>query len=322
MGSLVLVLLCALVVLAAAARRAALAPEPASAAASVAPASESSAEAPAASASAPRWPSVDGGAEEEASCSIPDRGLGAYGPWQTLPVGRMSAPRSVADSYDLVLHLHGGEAARRIVAPEDLAVVLVTVDAGVGSQVYSETMYGPEPLEDILGAVDSLLAPARLRHLILSSWSAGYGGIREILSQHPTAADAVVLLDSLHASYTPDGETLVETGLGVFVSAAQRAVQGEEVMVFTHSDIRPPSYASTTELGSYLLSQLGGRRAYGGLLDSHGVQLKTRFDSGRFHLRGYTGTGKEAHCAQLRLLGDILRDDVLPALAEMDRSDR
>ncbi len=305
-----------LVVLAAASRLAPGPPPSPDASASRGAASVARSAAPPAASSA-RWPGLDAGNDDAASCSIPDRGLGSYGDWQTLPVGRMSAPQPLpGDDYDLLLHLHGGEAARRVVAPEDLGLVLVTVDAGIGSRVYAETFYGPEPLEDLLGAVDTLLAPARLRHLILSSWSAGYGGVREILTQTPTVPAAVILLDSVHASYSQDGESLVETGLEPFVSLSQRAVDGEAVMVLTHSSIRPPGYASTSEVADHLLARIGGRRRYGGLLASHGVELKTRFDRGDLHLRGYTGTSKEAHCAHVRMLADVLREDVLPALKD------
>jgi len=261
-----------------------------------------------------RWP-ADAGADQEASCNIPDRGSGTYGPEQALPIGSMVLPTpKPADSYDVLLHLHGAGAARRVVAPAELGLVLVGIDAGVGSQAYAETFYGPEPLEEILAAVGRSLAPAQLRHLIVSSWSAGYGGVREILKQHPTVPSAIVLLDSVHAGYEPDGKTLVEIGLKPFVSLAHRALAEEVVMVLTHSEIRPPTFASTSEVASYLLGEVGGRRQYAGLLEAHGVELKTAYSNKGLHVRGYTGAGKPAHCAHLRLLADILKDDVLPVL--------
>jgi len=168
---------------------------------------------------------------------------------------------------------------------------------------------------DLLGTVGAALAPAHLRYLVITSWSAGYGAVREILREHPTAVGALVLLDSLHAAYRESGDGLVTEDLEPFVSFAKRAAAGEAVMVLTHSEIKPPGYASSSETASYLLDQLGGRRRYGGLSPAHGVQLKTRFDRRGLHIRGYTGTGKEAHCAELELLGDIVAEDVLPAIA-------
>ncbi len=260
------------------------------------------------------WPEPVG--EDAASCAIPDRGMGRYGAQQALPTGVMVAPPLEEDRYDLLLHMHGGEAVRRVVAPADLGLVVVTVDAGVGSKVYSETFYGPDPLEELLEAVHRHLAPKVLRHLIVSSWSAGYGGVREILTHHPTTPSAVILLDSVHAGYEPDGETLVEIGLTPFVSAAQRAELGATTVVLTHSDIRPPSFASTTEVADYLLDAVEGRRTYAGLIDTFGVQHKTSFERGQLIVRGYTGTDKGAHCAHLRMLAGILEHDVLPRLRD------
>lgn len=272
--------------------------------------------APAATPSASTDEPVADGPGGEASCAIPDPGPGPYEPdWRKLPIGRMVVPSPApSGKYDLVVHLHGGEGARRVVAAAGLGVVLVAIDAGVGSRAYAETFYGPEPLEEILASVDAALAPAQLGHLIVSSWSAGYGGVREILKQHPTAPSGVVLLDSVHTSFGPDGDSLVTEGLAPFVNLADRALHDGAVVVLTHSAIVPPGYASTTEVADHLLEQLGGRRRYGGLVARHGVELKTRYDEGSFHLRGYTGTGKGAHCAHLAMLGEILKDDVLPAL--------
>jgi hypothetical protein len=256
----------------------------------------------------------DAGVGEEASCSIQDRGNGRYGEWKTLPLGRVLVPAPApTERYDLVLHLHGGEAARKVIAPADLGVVLAAVDAGIGSQAYAEAMFGARPLEDLLSAVGAMLAPASLGRLVITSWSAGYGGVHQILVQHPTVPSAIVLLDSLHTGYGPNGD-LVEVGLMPFLSFAQRAQQGEAVLVLTHSEIKPPGYASTSEVASWLLHEVGGQRRYAGLEPVHGVEAKTEWREGNLTVRGYTGAGKEAHCAHLKMLDAILRDDVLPAL--------
>jgi hypothetical protein len=311
-ASLVAAVACIVLVVAASGRRRLLAPEPpptvevVDAGVEVAASVEASASAPP--------PEEDAGAPEEATCSIPDRGSGHYGDWKPLPLGHLSVPEPPPTGrYDLVLHLHGSNAARRVIAPADLGVVIAGVDAGVGSQAYAEAFFGARPLEELLAAVEATLAPAHLGRLIITSWSAGYGAVHEILVQHPTVPSAIVLLDSLHASYAPNGD-LVEAGLMPFLSFAQRAQQGEAVMVVTHSEIRPPGYASTSETASWLLHEVGGRREYAGLEPVHGVEAKTAWRDGNLIVRGFTGAGKEAHCAHLMMLDAILRDDVLPAL--------
>ncbi|HHH30020.1 MAG TPA: hypothetical protein ENK57_16980, partial [Polyangiaceae bacterium] len=220
-GSLSLVLLSGLVVTAATARRwPTILPTPAAVSS---PAQAAPAPVPAPTMTAT---TASDDPQSEASCAIPDPGPGPYEPeWRSLPIGRMVVPSPAPrDRYDLVVHLHGGEGARRVIARAQLGVVLVAVDAGVGSRAYAETFNGPEPLEEILAGVDAALAPAQLDHLIVSSWSAGYGGVREILKQHPTAPSGVILLDSVHASFGPDGESLVVEGLLPFVNLADRAM--------------------------------------------------------------------------------------------------
>ncbi len=248
------------------------------------------------------------------SCNIEDRGAGPYHERDPGVAGaRLFLPEPLPASYDLVLHFHGGEPARRLLAPEALGIVLATVDAGVGSQKYAAA-FGPKTLDELLASIDAIAAPAKRRSLTVSSWSAGFGAVRELLNRSPAAARAFVLLDSVHTAYG-DAGTLDEAGLVPFFGLAERAAKSEQLMVLTHSAITPPGYASTSEVAAAIIAKLGGRRRYAGLEPHAGTLLKTRFDRGDLHVRGYTGSDKPAHCAQLRLLPEILAHDVLPFVA-------
>jgi len=123
-----------------------------------------------------------------------------------------------------------------------------------------------------------------------------------------------VLLDSLHASYKRTDGSLETEGLEPFVELARRAQRSEILLFITHSEIKPPGYASTSETASYLLQQLGAQRRYAGMSPLAGVEQKTGYDEGGLHVRGYTGASREAHCAELEMLLPVLRDEVLPAL--------
>jgi hypothetical protein len=256
----------------------------------------------------------------EASCAIPDQGFGAYRPWRPLPTGRLLLPEALpSGSYDLVLHFHGAEAARKLLAPAGLGVVIAGLDAGEGSTAYEEAFWGPQALDGLLEAVGAELGadPAtrpKLRHLVITSWSAGYGAVRQILIHQPWRPSAVVLLDSLHASYAPGGGALRSEELEPFVELARRAQSGETLLFVTHSEIKPPGYASTSETASYLLKQLGAQRRYAGMAPLEGVEQRTSYDRDGLHVRGFTGSSREAHCAQLKMLRPLLRDEVLPAL--------
>ncbi len=261
---------------------------------------------------------------------MPDSGFGDYGAWQPLSLGRIMVPNQPPSraSFDLLIHFHGGEAAAQLLAPANLGLAIIAVDAGVGSRRYTEAL-AKEPafLNDAIDAVREILGgQAALRHLIITSWSAGYGAVRQLLKyDDPSRLDAVVLLDGLHAGYRqsrdpPDSgargrQVELETvGLEPFVDFARRAQEGKAMMMITHSAIRPPGYASTTETASYLLSQLGGQRRYAGLRKMFGVTQQTLYRRGKLEIRGFTGTTPEAHCAQLRMLLPIVRDDMLPGL--------
>lgn len=258
----------------------------------------------------PMGPPVDPEVDE-VGCAIGDRGMGDYGEPVALSKGSIIVPKGLSGSYDLVLHLHGGGAAQRVVAPANLGVVLATVDAGVGSRAYAGTFAEPDVLTTLLQEVGRATAPARLRHLVISSWSAGYGGVRQILRQAPASVDALVLLDSVHASYDGQGE-VDPAGLAPFLRFAKRARVGDATMVLTHSEIRPPGYASTSEVADHLLGEVAGQRRYAGMVPFYGVELKTTYDEDGFHVRGFTGAGKDAHCAHVRMLPDLLRTEVLP----------
>ncbi len=270
-----------------------------------------------------RSPATSSAVQGSASCSFADQGWGSYAPWRGLPIGQVLVPQPApTEQFDLLVHFHGADAVRKLLAPATLGLVIVGVDAGSGAQKYEEKLYGSDSLEDLIGSVLDVLQesqdePPMLRHLIISSWSAGYGAVHQLLMHHPRRPAAVVLLDSLHASYAGDSAHMRTAGLEPFLAYARLAAAGEALMVVTHSEIRPPGYASTSETASYLLRQLGGQRRYAGLESIAGVEHKTSFDENGLHIRGYTGTTKQAHCAQLRLLLPIVKDDLLPALARI-----
>src|SRR5580692_9673225 len=79
--------------------------------------------------------------ERAAGCHFTDRGFGDYGAWHVLPRGaRALVPVGRAvdgdGSFRLLVHFHGAEPVRRQLAPEGLDLVVVGVDAGVGSRAY------------------------------------------------------------------------------------------------------------------------------------------------------------------------------------------
>lgn len=253
-------------------------------------------------------------------CNTPDPGFGDYHPWDRgIAFGQALIPkRGALDSrgaFDLILHFHGHEAARKAFIPVGGGIVMVGIDEGVGSRAYARRFSDPRAFQKLVTSIAERVASkngrprARLRHLALTSWSAGYGAVRGIL-QNPgdVKIDAVVLLDSLHAGYLdPQTKQLKTDGLSPFASFADRAKRGRGFWFQTHSAIETYGYASTREVSHWLVGELGGALRKGRRGDPLGLQLVELFDQGNLHVRGYAGRGKRDHCAHLGMLAVVVK---------------
>ncbi len=241
-------------------------------------------------------------------CAVPEADTSAFEPWSRLSQGRFIALRAGAldasGHFDLVLHLHGDELARRGLAlsRQSFALYSLTLDP---SQSYAQLFSGSGLYAQLLREIEVVLGqrhgkPAKVRNVALSAWSAGYMGVLAILVQpEASAVDAVVLIDGLHGP-----RSALERPLAPFVEFARRASAGERFMLVTHSSIDPPDFASTTESAHHLLEALGVRPLAARRDDRFGLELVELFTRGDFHVRGYAGNDKADHCAQVGLLRD------------------
>ena len=96
--------------------------------------------------------------------------------------------------------------------------------------------------------------------------------------------DGILLLDGLHTSYPFDA-----TLMGPFLAYARRAVAGEKVMVITHSEIFPGTFASTTETTDYLVRELDLKRRPVLKWGSMGTQQLSEVRRGKFLMMGFAG---------------------------------
>ena len=268
--------------------------------------------------------------ERAAGCHFADRGFGDYGAWRRLP-GAPAGARALVPvgravdedgSFRLLVHFHGAEPARKQLAPEGFGLVIAAVDAGVGSHAYEHALAEPASFERLVSAVEAEVAAAnglpaaRARSIVLSSWSAGYGAVTQILARHTPRIDAVVLLDSLYAAYAGNGRALEHGQLGLFLDTARAARAGGPALYLTHTAIATPGYASTSEVATFLLRELGASATAvdDGAAAAERFPLLRLFDEGHLAIRGYAGADRDAHCAQLHLLPSVLRTTVLPGL--------
>ncbi len=259
-------------------------------------------------------------------CMMPDRGFGPYSRWlPAVSMGQMLVPEDPSlvpadGAYHVVIHFHGHDAVRKAFVEVARGEVLVGIDLGVGSGAYEDAFALPAAFTELKDGVLRALRrnthnpDATIRTLTLSSWSAGYGAIQNILRFHPRAADAVVLLDSAHAGYVktdapPKGPpTLVTRTLAPFVAFAERAARGDVTMVLTHSEIQPPGYASTREVADHLLHEVGVTRHPTSGETPLGLVARSSAERRGLTVKGYAGADEHAHCAHTELLAIALRD--------------
>lgn len=257
-------------------------------------------------------------------CMTPDPGFGVYDRWENIALGQMVAPQRggvrADGGFDLVVHFHGHEPIRKEFVKTGGGVVLVGIDLGIGSGPYEDRFADASLFPRIIDSVEEHMkkrsgkANAHVKHLALSSWSAGYGATSQILRQ-PIAkrVEAVVLLDSLHAGYKEGTRNEVRgSQIEHFVDYARLAAKKKRFMMLTHSSIIPPGYASTTEVAEHVVGQLGGKEKKASRSDVLGLQMIARFDRGDLHVRGYEGNDKPDHCAHIGLMADIMKHHLVP----------
>jgi hypothetical protein len=238
-----------------------------------------------------------------------------------LPASYEHRPGAVAD---VLVHFHGHpQTVWNNAAYARLNAVVVTVNYNGLSSAYSTPFAGGGSFRTLL---DDALArlreqpdfPDDLRwgNVAVSSFSAGYGAVREVLKQQAfrDEIDALVLADSLYASTDTDG-TPVDSQLADFINFARLAAEGKKTFVFTHSLVPTNGYERTEECGDEMLARLGLATAP---IDAQGLGSLAFYrhaERGGFDFWGARGATGDAHMAHLRYLGEFLQDLPLAKIA-------
>lgn len=210
----------------------------------------------------------------------------------------------------MVLHLHG---AASVIEPALVEVawpaVLIEFNRKGLSSVYTKPFSDPAlfpRLDRTLAAVkDAGLADdPRVGWVVVSSFSAGFGGVRELLKDPRSydRIDALVLADSLYAGYLGDPkdrkvDPALMTGFRRF---ARDAAEGKKSLLVTHSALVPDGYASTGETADDLIGSLSGTPETARFEWGPKLVATRRFERGRALIVGFSGTTGEDHMAHLR----------------------
>jgi hypothetical protein len=230
-------------------------------------------------------------------------------------VSLLAGCRSVSKAYDLVVHFHGAPAVMEAAFEHSgIDGALVVYNLGIGSGAYEDPYAMPNSYDHMLESVSLAvreLCPtaAQPKRVALSGWSAGYGAILHIIDRAKDAArvDAVLLADGMHVGFEPVGYRNVSAiSMAPFTLFADEAIAGRKLFAITHSSIQTP-YASTTETAEFLLDaeglQVDRRQAAG---PRPGMTLTSRADREGFHMLGFSGEDKAAHCDHLFAFGELL----------------
>jgi hypothetical protein len=217
---------------------------------------------------------------------------------------------------DIVLHLHGAASVvEKALADSGWQGPLILFNRKGLSSAYAEpfrdrTLF-PRLLDKSRAAIAAAVPSAapKIGRVFASTFSAGFGGARELLAtpEHFERIDGLIMADSLYAGYAGDAsERRIDPAkMAGFRRFATEAAAGRKTMVVTHSAQVPAGYASTTETADDLIRHLGGRadavdEDWGG-----GWRHTRRFAKGRFLVLGFAGNGPEDHMRHLRRLDQI-----------------
>jgi hypothetical protein len=223
-----------------------------------------------------------------------------------------------ADGIEFILHLHGGTAAEQSLVRSGRSAVLVSVAIPGLSKVYTDRFQSPATFARILDEAKRQLKEAgvsldpKFRRVIVSSFSAGFGGVREMLKVPATydRIDALVMADSIYAGYAgdPANRQVEPKHMEGFVRFAKDAAVGKKWFLISHCDLQPDGYASTAETADYLIAALDGtRKPASDPWPAEGLTMKSRFRKGQFAVYGFAGDKGADHMRHLHGLWALLK---------------
>ncbi len=211
---------------------------------------------------------------------------------------------------DLYIHFHGAPAVvADNFAKSKLEGVLAVINfnglsAAYGGPFQNDTDLFDNVLDRASRSV-SMKEDESWQRVAVSSFSAGYGAVRQLLKNEAAfdRIDALLAADSLYASLEAELDTRrpLAAHMRDYTRFARRAAAGEKIFVLTHS-AQETSYASTTETADYLLEAADIKRRLVEDESRGPLQPASTATAGNFKVFGYHGIQGEDHLLHLRLL--------------------
>lgn len=165
-----------------------------------------------------------------------------------------------------------------------------------------------DQIKNLIGNHYSKTKP-RIHRLALSSFSAGYGAIREIIKQpaYYNQINDVLLVDSFYAGVVDTTSRDLEIeDVEPFAPMVRDAIKGKKTFVSTYCSLLPDTYAGTPETNRYLIAIASlSDKSYPKTTPFYNSDSTTsgklllQYDKGNFHVRGYTGITGVSHMTQV-----------------------
>jgi hypothetical protein len=241
-----------------------------------------------------------------------------------IPSTYQPRPGNVAD---LLVHFHGDPQTYWNNAQwAHLNAIIVTVNYNGLSSAY-ETPFGNTSLFQQI--MDEALTKVRAEtdfadnlqwdKLGVSSFSAGYGAVRQILKQsgYRNDIDCLLAADSLYASFTnANDHTPLDSQMVDYRTYASLAAAGSKTFIFSHSQVPTYTYCETRECADDLMAWVGtSATPYTGVglgtLDFYRHAKK-----GNFEVWGANGSDGDSHLEHLRYIGQFLQELPLSTIPE------
>jgi hypothetical protein len=230
-------------------------------------------------------------------------------------------------SVDLIVNFHGDDATfRNNVKWANLNVVEVTVNYSGLSSAYQTPFSDPALFQSLL---DDALAKVRgqpdfpdainYRKVAVSSFSAGYGAVREILKQpgYFNRIDALLAADSLYASFTSSSDhTPLDSQMTNYRQYATAAANGTKTFIFSHSQVPTFTYCETRECADDLMAWVGTSPVADNSQGLGELDFYRYAKKGNFVVHGALGTDGDSHLEHLRYMGQFLQELPLAVVPE------
>ena len=238
-----------------------------------------------------------------------------------LRTGHLLIPEGISNteqSIDLFIHLHGSpEVVDRNISATHPKAIRINITLPGLSSVYRRHFQDPDVFPALLEEVRQTLTKKfssgtlQLDHVLISSFSAGFGGVRELLKQPKSVEqiDTIIMADSIYAGFSGEIEDRIvnSSHMEPFLEFARQSVKGDKQLIISHTQLFTPEYASTKETAAWLIDRLSGKRIHARKEHPGGMAEWSHFQKGRFHVLEFEGETGEDHMKHLRHIGLFLQ---------------